>query len=308
LHAFDEEFRLGNRSGKRWPDVDKGGAYLGEGSPLLQRVPSGLGHKWIVRPEIELERLFSEAFHKPNVDVGDLARNLRAVANALNKGDMSLAAIALVLARIPALPEVAAKYDPNEPRVPAGQPDGGEWSAEDPSAGNAPASDVLEAGFSGPALQLFRIIRDAVQNGRISPELIANIVAEFAANIPGSEIPVDIVTAFNAPQTLEQMQTSKPPASFATASALSAYLGPAPPGYEWHHIVEQSAIGVFSADSSIAWEINSTDNVVLIPKVYHLLITADMNTDGLRAMVQEHDFAAQRQIGLYLLRKWGALQ
>jgi hypothetical protein len=316
LHQYATEYRLGNKGGKRWPHLDAGGAYLGDGKPLLKRIPSGLGHKWIVRPEAELERLFGESYGKPRVDARGWARNLQAVANALNKGDMSLAAITLVLARIPALPARVEKYDPSEPRAPAGQSDGGEWTTDDASVGNASdgalgdasAPDDLEAGFSLPALELFRRIRDAINDGRLSPELIANIVAEFAANIPPREIPNDVIAAFEAPRDLAQLQSAKPPAAFPSASALSAYLGSAPPGYEWHHIVEQSVIAEHPDDPWIAHEINSTENVVLIPKIYHLLITADMNTGTTRAVVHGHDFIAQRKIGLDPMRKCGALE
>lgn len=67
--------------------------------------------------------------------------NLAVVAKAMNRGDRALAAIALVHAEFPPLPDESGarrmrrldamlKYNADEFRLPAGQPGGGQWTIE----------------------------------------------------------------------------------------------------------------------------------------------------------------------------------
>lgn len=56
------------------------------------------------------------------------------------------------------------------------------------------------------------------------------------------DVPAIIRSAFDPPKPLEALQTGKPPRGFETEAAVKAYLGPAPPGYDWHHIIEQSQV------------------------------------------------------------------
>lgn len=77
------------------------------------------------------------------IDFGWRMNKLSCVARALNKGDRSLAAIMLVHMELPAVPirsgsHKAAKknewrrnYDPDEPRIAAGNRGGGEWTSDD---------------------------------------------------------------------------------------------------------------------------------------------------------------------------------
>jgi hypothetical protein len=48
---------------------------------------------------------------------------------------------------------------------------------------------------------------------------------------------------------LRELQTTKPARGFDSEAELRAYLGPAPPGYEWHHLIEQT--GQFRPDLTI---------------------------------------------------------
>ncbi len=110
--------------------------------PLLERDAAG---RWRPRPQSVLERLFTIGYGT-RVDLGWRMTKLVNVARALNAGDRSLAAIALVQAELPPLPDLAAgarmakaddlakAYDPNEPRVPPGTFEGGQWTTtESPS-------------------------------------------------------------------------------------------------------------------------------------------------------------------------------
>jgi len=125
---FIREFRLAGRDGDGvHAYLDDQGAFLGRGTPLLEKDASG---RWRPRLQATLEWVLTKGYGVP-VDLEWRMNGLAAVARALNKGDRSLAAIALVHAELPALPDERAagrmakadglaKYSPDQPRVPAG--------------------------------------------------------------------------------------------------------------------------------------------------------------------------------------------
>jgi hypothetical protein len=98
---------------------------------------------------VVLQRLLAIGYGEP-FELGSRIALLRQVANALNDGELALASIALLQMRLPPLPSadharaiakahgLLLKENPDwadEPRVPAGNPDGGEWTTEDGDAG-----------------------------------------------------------------------------------------------------------------------------------------------------------------------------
>jgi hypothetical protein len=159
--AIADRFKLADaRSDGRYPYANSGGAFIGRGVPLLERDRLG---RWRPRDEVVLDRLLSIGYGEP-FELGSRLGKLRVVADALNNGNLALAGIALVQMRLPPLPSaekalaMAAadglldKYNPDwedEPRVPAGNPDGGQWTAE----GGGDAADE-DAAFEPAAAQL----------------------------------------------------------------------------------------------------------------------------------------------------------
>ncbi|HEY1722642.1 MAG TPA: lysozyme [Magnetospirillaceae bacterium] len=120
------EFRLA----RGWPDglnpfLSEDGAFLGDGTPLLERV----GHQWRPRTERDLDSVLAKAFGS-STRIGWRMESLATIARALNRGDRSLAAIALVQAELPtrlAKDGTAAK---TEARVlPGNGKQSGEWTA-----------------------------------------------------------------------------------------------------------------------------------------------------------------------------------
>jgi len=96
---------------------------------------------------------------------------------------------------------------------------------------------------------------------------------------------------------------------FTSFRALRHALGPAGEGKQWHHIVEQSKIGQFGADA-----IHNVDNVVAIPTPIHrqisgFYISKQPFTNGLtvRKWLDGQSFQFQRQFGLDILKRFGAL-
>ncbi len=303
------------------PYLNEQGAFLGLGTPLLESETDTSGRRhWRPRSRAELERLLGMGYGRA-VDLESRMGALRVAADGLSKGEMPRAAIALLHARLPALPDLSAarrmaaadplaKYSPLQPRVPKGEPGGGQWTSE----GDADFNDLFrEIVHRYPpevwemAKRLFDILKKLPGNIETLREALREADPKDAQAI--------IRSAFDAPKPLEALQTTKPPRGFETESALKAYLGPAPPGYEWHHIIEQSQVrpDLTSSEGQRQW-IQHTDNMVLIPTLKHYVITGEMNSEfddtglRLRDFVRPHSPQAQYAIGLELLRRHGVLQ
>lgn len=151
-------------------------------------------------------------------------------------------------------------------------------------------------------------------------EQLAETAPELSA-IPGEvEAAVDFVN--KGPWNLEDLYVSKVPRSFKSFNALKKlsvfgpeefekFFGAARPGYEYHHLVEQAAgEGAFTPE-----ELNSTDNIVQIPKLLHQEITseyASMATRNgvrmsLRAALRGTSFKEQRMVAIALLYRLGII-
>ena len=136
------EFKLGGRNGDgRHAYVNEEGAFIGPDVPLLEQDRWG---RFKPRMKDDLERLFKIGYGSP-FDLTSRMTRLSYVAQALNKGEVGLASISLVLMELQPLPsgfraqamaeaDSLAKYNPNwreQPRLPAGNPSGGRWTSED---------------------------------------------------------------------------------------------------------------------------------------------------------------------------------
>jgi hypothetical protein len=93
--------------------------------------------------------------------------------------------------------------------------------------------------------------------------------------------------------------------SFKSLDQLKRYLGPAPPGMHWHHIVEQSQIPQFGAE-----RIHSIDNIVAIPIEAHRrlnkLYSSQMpysKPDIVRVWLRTQPFEDQYAFGMEELRR-----
>lgn len=175
MHPLIREFTVaGPRGDGRNPFLNQNGAFLGHGTPLLEKDSSG---QWTPRPQRELERLLSIGYGCP-ISLDDRMGGLKATAHALNKGDRCLAAIALVHTALPPLPnedlaqqmariDNLTKYRPDQPRVPAGSPEGGQWTAE---------------GETGHISLSAAELDPAAYNGVYHDQVVARLVDIFRAN------------------------------------------------------------------------------------------------------------------------------
>jgi hypothetical protein len=179
------------------------GAYLGLGTALVERVPvAGRAVCFMPRSDAALARLLAKAYGR-KVNVARLSLSLGAVARALERGDMALANIALVHAELDPLPdENAAKrlakadrilraesnaprratrtglaktgFNPDETRVPAGDPDGGQWTD------GADSAAEIDPHSSDPPQRTVR--------QRLTAEQVGNIVFNETRSLSGAGI------------------------------------------------------------------------------------------------------------------------
>jgi hypothetical protein len=286
------------------------------------------------------------------IDSKDLHDRLSAIARAMNAGDMALAAIATSQLRPRTRPTSdrdvaglgkASVDDPVHPGWPAGSPDGrgGKFRPHE-SAGAAASAAAAAVALAADRLarierlQARRSIR-AVLIRFLSPKrlarlgleiggeaipgldvvdsaLLAEEVADLAAGIMENNLEVDAALAFvrQGPHALEELTMSaedQPFASFADFKKLDLekVFGEAGNGYEYHHIVEQSS-GLSAA------ELNSTSNIVRIPKLLHEEVNAaysrydDLLGSSLRQSLTNSSFEERRAAGLNVLRKLGIIQ
>jgi hypothetical protein len=151
-------YRLGPTGGPSLA-CDDGGVTLG-GIALVSVVQGDDGERRCdVRSPDRLGRILSLAYGaQPESVVERLHRGLRRVAAALEKGDLATAAIEAVMLRLPdvdaaGLAKLAGIADlekggtasQDEPRVPAGQRDGGQWTTGG-GGGGSPAAARPPAG------------------------------------------------------------------------------------------------------------------------------------------------------------------
>jgi hypothetical protein len=264
----------------------------------------------------------------------------RRIAQALDNGQIALAQIiglhipvgeldASQLTRLAAVSAlIKANYDPDQPRVPAGQAGGGRWTSDGGDPADPPKDDgrndpgasafdaylqnigyPLSQAMSQVARDLYRLFRDS--GGDIGT--LREYLAERGLKL--DDLPDVIRSAFDPPKPLRELKTDKPPRGFDTEAQLRAYLGDPLPGYEWHHIIEQNGQyrpDLTSSEGVRTW-IQHTDNMVQVPVIKHYCVSGLMSAKvppgmRLRDWVKPHEPAFQREMGLMLLHNCGAIR
>jgi hypothetical protein len=233
-----------------------------------------------------------------------------------------------------AFPALARKYNPDQPRVPTGNPDGGQWTDGNAGGGNlglfqiTPCDNTIDgvqlAGDSqpgmghnqGPPLDeppeippaprkpgersidfIRRVVKYLRVVGPMSPAADATFEALRQAEGLRGETAA-IKSANDPPRTLEELQAR-------------ARL-PSEPGYEDHHIVGQFAQNRLQFGDDMIY---SPENEVRIPVVKHLDInryysTPNVRFDGLspRDYLRGKNWDDQMREGLTILRDNGVLR
>jgi hypothetical protein len=230
-------------------------------------------------------------------------------------------------------------YNPAQPRVPAGNSDGGQWTTVSSGGGISialPASvvsaddgtgsldDIGDAGDFGGTGEAQDFGLDWVQlAGDIPTGDSPEIPEEPPPTSPARTAALKTVARLLGP-TATVAEIAQLGAWYRTYSALiQSYSDPPKtlddlqkaastpaPGYDVHHIVERNQEGVFSKEV-----INGPDNLVLIPRLKHQEINGWFQTknpefggESPRDYLDGRSWGVQRAVGLFALRKFGVLK
>jgi len=194
----------------------------------------------------------------------------------------------------------ALKYNPRwreQPRVPRGNRDGGQWT-------DGGGVQIAAAQFLLPILP-----RAAPAAQRLYQ--VGKRVAPYLRRVPhrwdllDDLFPEDEFD--NETRRIGPISPRRPGHEhlrFRNAKELAEFLGPAGPKYHWHHIVEKwlARDGIFPPEV-----IHSTDNIIGIPDQVHYCVTGKMGSLYLdtgfktRLVVANWTFAEQYNFGIDLI-------
>ena len=238
------------------------------------------------------------------------------------------------------------KFDPNQPRVPRGHPDGGQWTDGPGSTGaqENPGEELLteaeQEELGHLAEQARRILADTdhpaallvLAGGPKLPKLPKNKsgaltymaaffkdIATYAVRhgpaaktavewwIATRELLPEIVTFVIPPKPWEEIIADSNYHEFERMEDFEAAYGDAGLFHDWHHIVERNS--GFSER-----ELHNTENVVRIPRGRHWLVTSFM-TRGQRSLggiswrqwLIGKPIEEHRLVGLMALQEIGAM-
>lgn len=242
----------------------------------------------------------------PEHSLSQSGRSRRLSARALacrTAGARMMAAFA----RFQALAEKAG-FNPDQPRVPAGNPDGGQWTGSDGATGGrqpgigdngGPSLDPSEPRKEPSKDKASRtqaakaLARQALR--RAGP-VGAAIMAIEAGHQLYSELP-SIRSYLDEPKTLAELQRN---------------VGRKRPGYEDHHIVERGAGG---SEGFSRAQIDGVGNVVSVPKYKHHEITGwytkpnkSFGWQTPRNYLRGKDWPEHVRVGHQAMREFGVLK
>ena len=306
-----------------------------DGVRLTRRTRKG----WQPAEQHILER---ELVNLAGLVAGDLVRRLDGVCSAMNMGDFATAAIAAehltrAIKRKPrgAIAK-ASPDDPKHPGWPAGTPDGkgGRFRPKDDQLPEAKDARIKRLAARRGIRSILRRVLTFKRVARIVGEVLSDAVPGLDAvsgaatlfdavriaedaTVDAADTEAAIAFVEKGPQALEDLQVSQPPESFSSYAAfkktdLERRFGPAGDGYEYHHIVEQGPnVGTLSPR-----ELNSTENIVRIPRLLHEDITSFYARKGeadgfemtLRDFLRDKPLSVQREWGLAILKRAGAIR
>jgi len=198
-----------------------------------------------------------------------------------------------------ALRRLDSKYDPNQPRVPVGNPDGGQWTTGE-GGGNAQPR-VFVAGMPRippqrpPNSRERTAVRKALAIWLAEKGIAAADVIAKSSWLYHS-IPY-ISSYLDAPRSLQELQDAADTPKT---------------GYDVHHIVEQSSA---VADGYPRTRVDAADNLVRIPTMKHWEINAwfqtrnpDFGDMSPREYLRHKDWDERTRVGLEALASSGVLK
>ena len=318
-------------------DRDRGGVSCNPQGVFVGDVPllESRNGRWAVRPVAELNNELSACYRIP-VDIAAKLGALTLIANALNRGDMAMAAIAAVQMQFPDPPPLAkgaeavdeiirraaelcrggllkADWDPTKhPRT--GEPPNRGWFAPVPKETQAPSRKGWPLPHVNEAARKFvKLVAELIERneGRIAlwglklTPWIDGFLAGFTPvelNQGEDRLTAQLKAALQPAKTLEELQQDP------VENVL---------GYEQHHIVEQNpdnltkiVIAKFGQE-----RLDDPSNLVWLSRFQHEDISAYYSSKPfgsggptVREIISVFGYEQQREVGLSVMRKFGVLK
>lgn len=234
---------------------------------------------------------------QPREVLGDAARDWQAEI-AVSRARWHLAAlrVELALLRFKQLNNKAG-FNPDQPRVPASNPDGGQWTSE----GGAASQNRIQLAGSLPTGDPPEIPNERPSDSQ-ERNAVVKAVARWLGRYGGAvgkivgaaywlyEYDAEIAASLDPPKSFEELQQA-----VATPKA----------GYQRHHIVEQTPAEQAGYPRS---RIDEPDNLVRIPTLKHREITTWFQTKNKdfggispREYLRDKSWDERRRIGLEAL-------
>jgi len=317
---------------------DEAGLSLAGSCDLIEPSIDGAGRRTYRARSVDAIGNLLGAAYGDEVDPTDLRSRLLHIAVLMSGGQWTRATIATLHLRLPELANLATaaqvvaaddlfKWNPAlHPRWPqhSDQGHGGEFRPRGSNVVSVGDPDGDPNELKGPpdksrAARLERLRRDrklfkslrrlGLITILLGPALdIADNISETIDVINTLEdITPELQRSLDPPKELDELRADKEFRSFPSFDAFKRYYGPAGEGYEWHHIVEQSAD--FPRE-----KLNTTENIIRVPKFIHEEIngiyssTIEERSYTIRDMIQREGFGTQREFGLQQLRNLGVIK
>jgi hypothetical protein len=235
----------------------------------------------------------------PSVDTGwQASAQLRRVGWLLHANQVEVKLRALERA-------VKTNFDPNQPRIPAGHPDGGQWT----DAGGGGGTQVAQ---NDPPDRLSDIPKErppTIRERNRVIKRIAKLAAGLATRMGGGRIGLILAGLEVAEWVYEEYQAYARIAAYAdppkTLEELQQAVSSPTAGYQIHHIVEQTPAEKEGFPLS---RVHAPDNLVRIPTLKHEDINGwfgrpaeEFDWLAPRDYLRGKDWAERRRIGIRAL-------
>jgi hypothetical protein len=201
------------------------------------------------------------------------------------------------------------KYSPSQPRLPAGSPEGGQWTrvggGEGEQQGEAESGSAEEGRSASEGDKPPEIPKERPATARERTRAVKTIARSPMSRVGlilqvaswAKEYAPVIWSYFDSPRSLEELQRD---------------VGDPAPGYDIHHIVEQTSA---EQDGFARSQIDAPENLVRVPRLRHWEINAwyqTPNDDFGRLTPREYlrgqDWGERTRVGLDALRLYGVLR
>ena len=233
------------------------------------------------------------------------------------------------------------KYDPDQPRVPRGHPDGGQWTDDGRTEERAafdPDQPLDQEEWEAVEKLRSRVAELEAEHGNRSAllQLAANRKAsksvEFyletikwalekypflkRTGMWGNliwalfEVVPNVAAFLEEPKSLDDTVADQEDHVFSSEAAFRSAYGSAGLGKDWHHIIEKGQ----DPDNKRGLNLHHTKNIVRVPRFIHWTISAHYSEKSpvpgltMREWLWTQPLEYQREYGLWILRWYGGVQ